>query len=41
MQEDLLQPKMTVLENMKIAAYLKLGNTVPSNEKRQKVNQIF
>lgn len=37
MQEDLLQPKMTVFENMKIAAHLKLGTTVSSKEKYRKV----
>ena len=37
MQEDLLQPKMTVLENMKIACHLKLGTTVSGREKYKKV----
>lgn len=40
MQEDLLQPKMTVYENMKIATHLKLGTTVSGREKYQKVSGI-
>lgn len=41
MQEDLLQPKMTVFENMKIASHLKLGTTVPGKEKYRKVTRHF
>lgn len=41
MQEDLLQPNMTVLQNMKIAAHLKLGTTVTPAEKRRKVKKKF
>lgn len=33
MQEDLLQPSLTVLESMKIAADLKLGHTIPKEDK--------
>ncbi|KAK7601451.1 hypothetical protein V9T40_008892 [Parthenolecanium corni] len=41
MQEDLLQPNMTVLQNMKIAAHLKLGTTVTPAEKRRKIEEIM
>lgn len=41
MQEDLLQPKMTVYENMKIATYLKLGTTVPKRDKYRKVSTFL
>jgi len=43
MQEDLLQPLLTVLESMKIAADLKLGNTIPKEDKLESVilTQIY
>lgn len=37
MQEDLLQPSLTVLESMKIATDLKLGNTIPNDDKLDSV----
>lgn len=38
MQEDLLQPSLTVLESMEIAADLKLGYTISKHEKLDSVN---
>jgi len=37
MQEDLLQPSLTVLESMEIAADLKLGHTISKQEKLDSV----
>lgn len=37
MQEDLLQPCLTVLESMEIAADLKLGDTIPKDDKLDSV----
>lgn len=33
MQEDLLQPSLTVMESMEISTDLKLGNTIPKDDK--------
>lgn len=33
MQEDLLQPSLTVMESMEIAADLKLGHTISKEDK--------
>lgn len=38
MQEDLLQPRITVQESMSIAAALKLGKTVSRKEKQDAVS---
>lgn len=35
MQEDLLQPSLTILESMKIAADLKLGHTISKEDKHK------
>lgn len=37
MQEDLLQPSLTVMESMEISTDLKLGNTIPKDEKLNSV----
>lgn len=37
MQEDLLQPSLTVLESMEIAADLKLGYTITKEQKLDSV----
>lgn len=43
MQEDLLQPSLTVMESMEIAADLKLGHTISREEKLDSViiKQIY
>ncbi|XP_068085349.1 ATP-binding cassette sub-family G member 4 isoform X2 [Anabrus simplex] len=41
MQQDLLQPNLTVLENMKIAADLKLGTTLSSQHKLNAIQEIL
>uniref|UniRef100_A0A1B6G7Z6 ABC transporter domain-containing protein n=1 Tax=Cuerna arida TaxID=1464854 RepID=A0A1B6G7Z6_9HEMI len=41
MQEDLLQPCLTVLESMLIAADLKLGHTVRRRQKLEMINEIL
>lgn len=43
MQEDLLQPSLTVMESMEIAADLKLGDTISEEEKHDsvKMKQIY
>lgn len=38
MQEDLLQPRLTVLEAMRFAADLKLGNRLTPSEKLSAVS---
>lgn len=39
MQEDLLQPRLTVLEAMRFAADLKLGNRLTPSEKLSAVSE--
>ncbi|CAH0387257.1 unnamed protein product [Bemisia tabaci] len=41
MQEDLLQPGITVVESIRIAADLKLGNTLSRKEKSETVEEIM
>lgn len=41
MQEDLLQPSLTVLESMEIAADLKLGYTISKQEKLDSIEEIL
>lgn len=38
MQEDLLQPALTVIESMEIAADLKLGRTISKSDKLYSVS---
>lgn len=37
MQEDLLQPSLTIMESMEIAADLKLGHTMSKEDKTKTV----
>lgn len=41
MQEDLLQPRLTVAEAMKISADLKLGNEISTEQKEHLVSRII
>ncbi|XP_054261169.1 ATP-binding cassette subfamily G member 4-like [Macrosteles quadrilineatus] len=41
MQEDLLQPRLTVMESMMIAADLKLGYTVRRKQKVEMINEVL
>ncbi|XP_033226559.1 ATP-binding cassette sub-family G member 1-like isoform X2 [Belonocnema kinseyi] len=41
MQQDLLQPRLTVVEAMRFAADLKLGNKITQSEKISAINEII